>query len=246
MVHCPHCGFTAERGSECPRCFAELAPEQRTAPLAGADPAVDPGAWVTVARFGNAAEAGYFSHELLRALECEPRLEWKDDFDGVHGFWRTSYELAVPESYAERAAACLRDMLDGAWDDAPLSDPSATLDRDASDTLPGEPRSIAAAGTAPSGINWVPIVLTLAAGSFVLWAGKKMHVQRRPAVPREQQRFDLWDTLARHQGEWYQPAGDGPGLRQLVIQPATGTALLREDVDGDGTVDREQQFALPR
>ena len=63
------------------------------------------GVWAPIARFLNAAEAGYFAHELKLMRNIPVTLRAEDDFDAVSGNWSTGFVLAVPEVWAERAAA---------------------------------------------------------------------------------------------------------------------------------------------
>jgi hypothetical protein len=192
--------------------------------------------WVTIARFGNAAEAGYFAHELAPLLNCEPRIECHDDFDAVGGAWRTRYLLTVPQNLAEPGRSQLGTMLDGSWEpDQPRpdsDDPFSVVDTTVDRTPHGS----------NSRINWVPIMLTLAAGSAVLWAGKKAPFVRRHAGPGEAGQRDLFEFLADGAQPWVQQ-GDGR-RRELRINPRGGIATILEDTDGDGRFDRELQFPV--
>jgi hypothetical protein len=88
-------------------------------------------------------------------------------------------------------------------------------------------------------MNWVPIMLTLAAGSFVIWAGnKKAHPPRRPPAARDGQQFDLIDVLSSDSAPWVQHLNRG-GVRELVVDGPTGTVQIRQDADGDGVFERE-------
>jgi len=237
MSRCPECGRLSPEQEVCSHCPSRYEPAgarlAREAALATDDD------WCTVARFGNAAEAGYFANELEFAIGCEPRLDLRDDFDALHHFWRTSYVLSVPGSLAELAAVQLRRILDGEPIESGLS-AGVGRPRDKRPSLPAERDEVDPAH--PSGINWVPIVLTLAAGSLVLWAGKKQHIPRRPAAPDDAQRVDLWDALDRDHLPWVQRSDDGAGVRELVVDAASRQAILREDRDGDGEFETETRF----
>jgi hypothetical protein len=236
MSRCPECGRLSDAQGRCPRCERhgyESNPATRDAPTECVDD------WCTVARFGNAAEAGYFANELEFAIGCEPRLVQRDDFDAMHHFWRTSYVLSVPGELAELAAAQLRRILDGEPTEPAVASPERREDQRRGF---GDERQSVDAGT-PSGINWVPIVLTLAAGSLVLWAGKKQHAPRRPAAPDDALRVDIWDALDRDQLPWVQRSDESSGsVRELVVDAASGRALLREDRDGDGVFESETHY----
>jgi hypothetical protein len=206
----------------------------------GSDSTDAPGEWLTVARFGNAAEAGYFADELHHVLGCEPRIDVRDDFDAVHACWHTRYLLSVPAALAEHAHAQLHQMLDGEWEQLESAGRSTLAGHNPFGIAAGDQRAPGATG--PSVVNWVPIMLTLAAGSFVIWAGnKKAHPPRRPPAPRDGQRFDLIDVLSSDSAPWVQHLNRG-GVRELVIDGVTGAAQVREDVDGDGVFEREFVF----
>jgi hypothetical protein len=239
MIRCHHCGWTPDAGHDCPRCGARLAPVTLPALPREADDAAD---WLTVARFGNAAEAGYFADELHQLLGCEPRIDVRDDFDAIHACWHTRYSLSLPAALADHARAQLNLMLDGEWDQLEAAGRSRSADRNPFGILAADERPVVS--TVPSGVNWVPIMLTLAAGSLVIWAGnKKAHPPRRPPAPRDGQRLDLIDVLSRDSTPWVQHLGRG-GVRELVVDGATGAAQVREDADGDGVYERE--FAVGR
>jgi hypothetical protein len=243
MPRCPECGRLFDTQGLCQRCDQRHGSDSNAGARDAAIDAADD--WRTVARFGNAAEAGYFANELEFAIGCEPRLVQRDDFDAAHHFWRTSYVLSVPEQLAELAATQLRRILDGEPGEAAALTSRELPRQDRRREFGYEPTS-ADAGT-PSGINWVPIVLTLAAGSLVLWAGKKQHAPRRPAAPDDAQRVDIWDALDRDQLPWVQRSNEGNGgVRELVVDAASGQALLREDRDGDGVFESETRYDTGR
>jgi len=236
MVRCLHCGWTSHSAQECPRCRGRLTSVAPPLPP-GPDCTEKPGDWLMVARFGNAAEAGYFADELHHRLGCEPRIEVNDDFDAVHACWHTRYSLLVPAVQAEHAHQHLNNMLEGELDQLEPAGLSATADHNPC-------RDRATGSTGSSAVNWVPIMLTLAAGSFVIWAGnKKAHPPRRPPAPRDGQRFELIDILSSDNAPWVQHSSRG-GVRELTVDGTTGAAHVREDADGDGVFERE--FVLGR
>src|SRR5262245_59931876 len=95
MVRCLHCGWTSHSDQGCPRCGGRLTTVAPPRPPRS-DCTEKPGDWLMVARFGNAAEAGYLADDLHHRLGCEPRIEVNDDFDAVHACWHTRYSLLVP------------------------------------------------------------------------------------------------------------------------------------------------------
>lgn len=236
MVICPECGWASGNERDCERCAATL-----VRPLDNVDRRRpdENAAWVTIARFGNAAEAGYFAHELSPVLSCEPRIEYQDDFDAVGGAWRTGYLLTVPERLAERGRTHLGAMLDGNWDQEPSRAPA-----DDGFFEIGPAAEVRGANGPQSRINWVPIMLTLAAGSAVFWAGKKAPFVRRHVNPGEAGQRDLFDVLADGAHPWVQHHEEGGGKRELRINARAGTATLLEDTDGDGRFDTEFEFPV--
>lgn len=242
MMICPHCGWVGQGESDCQHCSAELV---RTRDAGGVRADFDEldadSEWITIARFGNAAEAGYFAHELGPVLKCEPRIEYQDDFDAIAGAWRTRYLLTVPIEIAEHGRIQLAAMLEGNWE---LDQPGPDADDpfcSAEPTVPGRSQR-----GANSRINWVPIMLTLAAGSAVFWAGRKAPFVRGPVEPRGAGQRDLLDFLADGADPWVQHGGAGGGRRELRINPRGDGATVVEDTDGDGLFDRELHFPMPR
>ncbi|MBL8851754.1 MAG: hypothetical protein JNG89_18905 [Planctomycetaceae bacterium] len=197
--------------------------------------------WTVVARFANAAEAGYFANELDYVLGIEPRLDCRDDFDAAQHHWRSGYVLSVPESLAERARMELRDLLagergaaSGRDDRIPASAMAVGFGR--REVLPGSEKPVTA-------VKWGPLFLTLAAGSLVIWHGKKPAVQRQPADPQDAPRISLYDAPGLRAAPWVQQSGDGV-RRELDFNGPGPTAVLREDRDGDGAFEREYPIRI--
>ncbi len=97
-------------------------------------------------------------------------------------------------------------------------------------------------------IPWVPIVVTLAAGSFAFWGVKTLWQPARPqaAAPVKAPRDVLWDVMRGPQGrKWVQHDPDGRRVRELEIEPAGTEAILREDADGDHFFERTQRIKRP-
>ena len=247
MLFCPECGSPGYSENVCTHCSAVTSAPAETEPLSRSAGRTDD--WETIARFANAAEAGYFANELHYALNFEPRLECREDFDTLGNLWRSTYVLSVPEQLAEQGRRQFELILRGESVEPagsalarPLTSPRdevlVDFARDPSETPGRQP---------VSGVNWVPIMLTLAAGSLVLWGGKKLHVQRRPGpAPGKDQRIDVWDALTRDGSFWTQSASDGQGVRELDIHRDEGTVILREDADGDGAFESETLYHIDR
>lgn len=209
MKWCPECGFSLENGSQaCPRCQAQTNSQDRL-------PTV-------IARFSNAAEAGYFAHEIASALDIDPEVSEHNDLDALGHAWTTTYVLKVPASHAQPAIRTLKELI------------AATSEEHGSSGLSGNsPESVAGEREfLDSGINWVPIVLTLAAGTFVLWAA------RRPAAEPQHARADeLLKLMMSDSQPWTQTSANGRTVRQLSIDSVRNRITLEQDLDGDGLFD---------
>jgi hypothetical protein len=170
---------------------------------------------VSIARFANAAEAGFFADEIQSRLNVPAELTFDENFDAVNGYWSTWFVLSVPDSATEAAKAALRELLlatdaddiaqhrEGrrrhsvAWgmgvaaiDDTQLlyGDMPAATGGFKPARRPSEPADDA-------GIHWGPIVLALTAGSVAFWVARKIY-EHPPAGPRPipagQQNDHIW------------------------------------------------------
>ena len=105
MPRCAHCGgLISGRPENCPVCLAPLAdraaglwpvPGERDdfhVPHQFDEPAV------TIARFNNVAEAGFFAHELMHHESLPVQLSVDESFDAIGGYWKTRFLLSVPQS----------------------------------------------------------------------------------------------------------------------------------------------------
>lgn len=213
-----------------------------------ADDVVPDGSMVSIARFKNAAEAGYFAHELKHTLEIPVVLSAEENFDALLGQWSARFVMSVPESASDAAIAALEKLIaDSETDELYQSGQSFGNRRGLANrgTEFDERLTPPAAELAHSGVNWVPIVLTLAAGSAALWGARKFnHPPQgnvRP-VPARGEHVDLWDRLASEPRPWIQQLENGRGIREFRIGPRKDSALFREDADGDGIFETELRF----
>lgn len=108
MICCSNCGHvvslpTPVRDPAC-RCHSSHEAHEADA----TSPADD--SYRPIARFANAAEAGYFAHELAHRLDFDPVVRSEQDFDAIGGAWRQAYLLCAPEPLANAAAALLHEM----------------------------------------------------------------------------------------------------------------------------------------
>lgn len=245
MQRCRYCGTRLEYlHDSCPRCLRPL-----TAPQRGALDDVETsqqGPLRTIARFANAAEAGFFAHALQSIEEVPATIRAEENFDAISGYWSTRFLLDVPEPLAESAAKALQALIDrsetedivdalgpGAdrWDADQLTSPRFQFEEDRQ-PLPG------------GGFRWGPIVLTLAAGSLAFVGLRAL--QQPAAKPRDVpagRRQELWDELARPGKPWTQKL---PGNRRRELEfNRDGTRATLREFDGERPVS-EQDFAVPR
>ena len=200
----------------------------------------------TIARFANAAEAGFFAHALQSIEEIPATIRAEENFDAISGYWSTRFLLEVPQPVAESAARSLQSLIDRSenedivdslgpalehWDYDPLASPRFQFD----DAPPPVPRP---------GFRWGPIVLTLAAGSLAFVGLRALHQAANPRrdAPVGRQK-DLWEELRRPGKPWTQKL-DGNRRRELDFNADRTRATIRE-YEGDRRVSKEE-FAVPK
>lgn len=260
MIRCPHCGNRLrDRQVFCPACSNDVsvAADHRSAPV-GDETAVaaiassedDPRAvdvecldnsnMAVVARFQNAAEAGYFAHELGRREEMPVTVALAEDYDGIHGYWSARFHLLVADACAERARSALERLVAESETDELNAREDVHADCGAPIGIsPFDPigRSTMTSGTGSGAVNWVPIVLTLTAGSAAFWGLRQMdHAPRlrQPVVRERAREEDLWSHFLQSPDPWWQRLENGRGVRELRIDRAHNRIIIREDADGDG------------
>jgi len=166
MVRCPDCdGWVNETAVECPRCGRARSDEEleesakisrQNDPSLGATEDPDDGAEgrQAIARFRNAAEAGFFLDELTRRLDITAEVAPAERFDALHASWSTDFVLLVPRESAELAARCLQELVD------------QTTESDDDEEVEGASR----ANPVFSSRVLFPLAITLAAGALSYWA----------------------------------------------------------------------------
>jgi hypothetical protein len=240
MRECPHCGRRASAQDRfCAVCATSLPPERREADAF--DDAADFSSdfneadWAPVARFLNAAEAGYFAHELKLVERAPVVITAEESFDAVAGYWTTRFLLCVPAAIARRAAESLQRLVD---DDEPDHSASRLADDFESAAETGErttdvfdpARSVRADLAEPSGVGWVPLVLTLAAGSAALWSVRRPDEPPRPPVaPVKRQDVEQWERLPVPPRPWTGPQERDRGERRFRLEPVEHRAGPEDD-----------------
>jgi hypothetical protein len=208
---------------------------------------------VVIAQFRNAAEAGYFAHELLREADIPAAVTMDESFDALTGYWSTRFVLAVAEEFSESASLCLQRLSEHSTpDDRPYHSEFAADDFNdpmTDDDWIQPPSEKMADATEQSNVNWVPIVLTLAAGSIVFWGVRTMHAkpQAQAAAAGERNQPDVWKLLSTPERPWVQQLENG--RRELRFDSVRREGILYEDLDGDGRFEtkiRVRQFVPER
>ncbi|MEX2286282.1 MAG: zinc ribbon domain-containing protein [Planctomycetaceae bacterium] len=260
MNCCPHCGKRLrDRQVFCPACSNDVsvAADHRSMPagdeiddVAFVSPDDDPGAadderldesnMTVIARFQNAAEAGYFAHELGRSEEMPVTVALAEDYDGMHGYWSARFHLLVPDVCAERAASALERLVaESESDELSVTEETHSDSGKPIGISPFGPggRPTTTSGSEASAVNWVPIVLTLTAGSAALWGLRQMDQAprlRQPVVREGVREEDLWSQFLQSPDPWWQRLENGRGIRELRIDRGHSRIIIREDADGDG------------
>jgi len=250
MPRCAHCGsLIAGQPVNCPECLAafedpsvDLWPETGEHDYLDESDRTSNELVVTIARFPNVAEAGFFAHELMHRESLPVQLSVDESFDASGGYWSTRFLLSVPESRAESAAAILQQMIEQTATDAWEPDDS---DYNLGVAAAGSFRSAQSSSAEDGSIHWLPIVITLAAGSFVLWGARKFQEvpQRRGVAPAGREHGDLWDDLSSNSKPWVQALDNGRGVRELRIEE--NAAVLSTDADGNGHFEGRERFERP-
>jgi hypothetical protein len=205
-----------------------------------------------IARFLNAAEAGYFAHELKLLRNIPVTLRAEEDFEALAGHGTTGFVLSVPNVWAEPAARTLTELVNRSESEEDLSE--RVSEEAVRDSVPlgrtqaFDPFAREDEFEMGPAIPWVPIVVTLAAGSLAFWGVKTLWEPARPPAPApvKASRDVLWDVMRTPQGrKWVQVDPQGQPIRELEIEPAGTAAILREDHDGDQVFEHIERIKRP-
>lgn len=261
MARCPFCGepllYQQDFCPACSRAVTSWSESGRANASGTGDPEPRGGepddvSMTSIARFRDAAEAGYFAHELRETEGIASEVVFEEDFDALRGHWSGRFVLTVPEERAEQAVEILQRMIAQTEGDEAEAEPAAggrpaaAAESHGSAAAFQQPWNDTSTTDESGTIHWMPIVLTLAAGSAVIWGAKTFHDQPRAEFPRGPQGgepTDLWEQVSTtSSGPWVQPMDNGRGERRLSILPDRNLVILREDADGDGRFEKEQRF----
>lgn len=210
------------------------------------EPLAGEGRRVPIAQFVNVAEAGYFAEELAMRIAAPVEVRAESGCDGMDHVWRTEYRLVVLESLGDEASQALQELLaenrpeaeetavDGGRPEFGWPTPSL-VEGGRSERFEIEP-------SPRSGVNWIPIVLTLTAGSAVLWALRSHLPNPLRDPPAAGPAADLWQALTESPEPLRQTVNAGRGTRELTFDARRRKFVLREDQDGDGRFERVREF----
>jgi|GEM_PF-1255092 len=267
MKRCPECGIRLEyEHDSCPRCSRELTPPRDASGGFGDPfPGISESPWEpgdeplrAIARFPNAAEAGFFAHALQATDDIPVTLRAEEDYNAVSGYWSTRYLLEVPERVAASAYRSLESLIDRSETEDVLASAATgghweICERSPSERSQGfsEIPGIFTANASHRddelrplpGINWGPLVLSFAAGSLALFGLQSLQPAIKPRVEaaggRQQ---ELWDQLSQPAKPWTQKL-DGNRRRVLEFNAERSRAVVRE-YDGDVQTS-ERELAAP-
>jgi hypothetical protein len=183
-------------------------------------------AWVSVVRTGNLAEAGYLANEL-EAEGFHSRVEQHDSFSAIDGSWTSVFLIQVPSEEVQESADHLRVHLA----ETELAQPIAAADVFLDDA------------SQRGAVVWRPIALMIVAGAAILFIGQKMRELRgRQHEPPSRAR--LMHALENIDRPFVSvDPNHAPNRFRILYSHQARIWRLQEDMDGDGSYDREWRFA---
>jgi len=197
-----------------------------------------------IARFKNAAEAGFFAHELLRHDGHEVYVVTEEDFDGLGGYWSTRFVLSAPIGIAEAASLSLQRILKQMDEEGrSYAEPDQVNNGEPSRNVLPYLEDNTDVATLP-GIPWLTILLTLTTGGLVFWSVKQVANPPRGGQPKVGKEEDFWKEVSRSDQPWVQQLQNG-GTRSLSYKPHKKAFLFKEDFDGDGLFETKVLFEQP-
>lgn len=219
MPICPNCNeltASAELAlGMCPRC-REQSPENSL-------PSTH---WQSVAQVANLAEAGYLTSCLV-AEGIEARLHESESFSALAGNWSRSYLVQVAAQSADSA----RTILSAEAREFELDEPECDA---FGEPIDAEPLHL---------VLWRPIALMAVAGLATLWLSQRLP-DPRPRIAPHRNAAELAAAVEAAGKPFVVQGENGQVQHRLQYQAADRTWCLDSDTDGDGKLDRHQQFAL--
>lgn len=223
MTRCPVCSRrVTDSTATCPHCAAAIAipsDAEKTAQSDGNE-SEDTQA---IARFRNAAEAGFFLDELTRRLPITAEIAPRENFDAIHASWSTDFVLLVPRESAQAAAECLRELVEQSAEEKEEEDAAAPTSRNMS---------------VPLNRVMLPLSILIGVGAVAFWlfeqfdrpGGALAGGARRVQAPLPK----LMQEMRASPGSWVQPIPGTTGTRRVTFDRGTRTIIWEEDRDGDG------------
>jgi hypothetical protein len=176
---------------------------------------------VTVARFKNIAEAGFFADALEAAESIRSVLTTVDDFSAVSGNWQAVVHLRVASTEAKRAAAALRELQAATGGD---EDQEAPI--------------VSHRNECDSSHSWLPMAAAFAAGSALVFAFAKLD-----GGGAKDSTGRLMQELLERPEPWVQTLPNG--ARRELRSGHLKELILRDDLDADGRFERTRSIAGP-
>lgn len=258
VVRCPECGFqiseesTSTKGRRQGRAFDDrdsrgyrantTVAAQSPSEIGNHASRFDDPNWVVLAKFQNAAMAGYFADELHRQFGFATEVDLQEEREPIHSTWTIRFCLLVEKGTARQAAYALQLI---ARDD---SDADPLAPKPAHPVVNMEPRK---AASHIGRLTWIMSILALVAVLFVI-----LMLSLNPRGPWQRgrvggpgwQRAMAAQQFAAINGDgapWTQPINAGAGTRRLSLNAARQVSVIETDADGDGRFESTEEFPWP-
>jgi hypothetical protein len=206
---CPHCGLPLARSAD----------RELPAPLpddSGPTPRGAAANWVSIGRFANLAEVGYFC-DVLAQHQIPTNLRQHDEFSATDGSWRSVFILQVPDELTDEAVRLSRAELE-----------EDTI-RESAETASHAAESTQNAAGLPTLARSVAVVLVVAGIAF--YAGQVTTARREggpvsgPSLEQTIEEIGVPLTTAED------PAKPRHRIR---FHTHASAVLVERDADGDG------------
>jgi hypothetical protein len=178
---------------------------------------------VSVGRFTNLAEVGYFA-DRFSSWQIPSRTRQHDEFRALDGAWQSVYILQVPDEQAPRAVELIRAELAGE-DTAPETARWP-------DSHPKSPVGPSSTGLAKS------VVLVIVVGGLAYFAGQAGRPGQPTGAPTGP---PLWQTLVEIDGTLTSDPRAATAY-QVDANRNSETVVIRRDTDGDGRFERWREY----